>query len=420
MIDRGRALTLAVLGLVLALAYGIWYAYSVFMVVLLQEFGWSRSVLAGAFSVFTLVHGLANPLIGMLCDRVRPERIVTGGGLAFGLALWADSFISTPLELYLYFGVFTALTVAACGWVPAVIQVQRRFQDRLGFALGIVSSGVGIGMMLVVPLCQVLIENLGWRMAFRVLGVTCAAIIVPSALYLLRTGTARVAALAAAGSQKASAAPSNPRPGTRSITLSEAARAAPFWLIMSASFFGSLSSQTLHVHQVAFLVDHGIAAMIAASVVGVVGGASVVGKIGGGWLSDRIDREIVYVGGMTVMVSSVAALLLVGAMPTHWGPYGYAVLLGLGYSVTAALTPALSADRFSGEHFGSFVGAVMFASALGSAIGPWLAGWQFDLTGSYSTPFLFAAVSAGIAAGAVWVARRLRIEALAEIRPIGR
>lgn len=409
MIDRGRALTLAVLGLVLALAYGIWYAYGVFMVVLLQEFGWSRSVLAGAFSVFTLVHGLANPLIGMLCDRVRPERLVAGGGLAFGVALWVDSYISTPLELYLCFGVFTALTVASCGWVPAVIQVQRRFQDRLGFALGIVSSGVGIGMMLVVPLCQLLIETLGWRMAFRVLGVICAAIIVPSALYLVRTGTARVAA-AAAASQKAPAAV---RPGTQSVTISEAARAAPFWLVMSASFFGSLSSQTLHVHQVAFLVDHGIAAMIAASVVGVVGGASVVGKIGGGWLSDRIDREIVYAGGMTVMVASVAALVLVGAMPTHWGPYGYAVLLGLGYSATAALTPALAADRFSGEHFGSFVGAVMLASALGSAIGPWLAGWQFDLTGSYSMPFLFAAICAGIAAGAVWVARRLRIEASA-------
>ena len=415
MIDRGRALTLAVLGLVLALAYGIWYAYSVFMVVLLQEFGWSRSVLAGAFSVFTLVHGLANPLIGMLCDRVRPERIVTGGGLAFGIALWADSYISTPLELYLCFGVFTAMTVAACGWVPAVIQVQRRFQDRLGFALGIVSSGVGMGMMLVVPLCQVLIETLGWRVAFRVLGVTCAAIIVPSALYLVLTGSARVAALAADASQKA---PGAARPGTRSITISEAARAAPFWLIMSASFFGSLSSQTLHVHQVAFLVDHGIAAMIAASVVGVVGGASVVGKIGGGWLSDRVDREFVYAGGMTVMVASIAALVLVGAFPTRWGPYGYAVLLGLGYSVTAALTPALSADRFSGEHFGSFVGAVMFASALGSAIGPWLAGWQFDLSGSYSTPFLFSAASASIAGSAVWVARRLRLQASAATVPV--
>jgi len=296
------------------------------------------------------------------------------------------------------------VAVAACGWVPAVIQVQRRFQDRLGLALGIVSAGVGIGMMLVVPLCQALIEAMGWRMAFRVLGVICAAIIVPFSLFLVSAGAPRFAS-----PSTYSAA----RPGARSVTLLEAARSAPFWLIVTAYFFGSLSTQTLHVHQVAFLVDHGIAAMVAAAVVGVVGGASVIGKIGGGWLSDRIDREFVYAGGIFVMVTSIAVLMLVGETPTPWGPYAYAVLLGLGYSVTAALTPALSADRFSGEHFGSIVGAGMFASALGSAAGPWLAGWQFDVTGSYAVPFLVAAVCACIAGGAVWAARRLRIEELA-------
>jgi len=406
MIDRSRALSLAALGLVLALAYGIWYAYSVFMVVLLQEFGWSRSLLAGAFSVFTLVHGIANPLVGMLCDRVRPGRLMAGGGLALGIALWIDSYISTPLELYLLLGVLTAVAVASCGWVPAVIEVQRRFQDRLGLALGIVSAGVGIGMILVVPLSQWLIDELGWRTAFRALGVLFAAIIVPCALFLARSGTLRVVA-----SPKAVGAslPST-RPGARSARLSEAARAAPFWLIMAAYFFGSLSSQTLHVHQVAFLVDHGIAAMVAAAMVGVVGAASVVGKIGGGWLSDRIDREFVYVGGIVIMIVGIGALMLVGANPSAWGPYGYAVLFGMGYSVTAALTPALSADRFSGEHFGSIVGAGMFCSALGSALGPWLAGWQFDLTGSYTLPFLVAAVCAGIAGGAIWLARRLRLE----------
>lgn len=415
MIDRSRALSLAALGLILALAYGIWYAYGVFMVVLLKEFGWSRSLLAGAFSVFTLVHGISNPLIGMLCDRMRPERIVAFGGVMLGIVLWADSYISTPHDLYLYFGLCTAVAVASCGWVPAVIQVQRRFHDRLGFALGIVSAGVGLGMMLVVPVCQLLIESVGWRMAFRVLGVICVVVIVPAALYLGRSGQGRAAAPAAgrpAPSSPKSARPARSAP--RSIRITEAMRAAPFWLIMIAYFFGSLSTQTMHVHQVAFLVDHGIAALIAASVVGVVGGASIIGKIGGGWLSDQIDREVVYVAGIVIMIASVGSLLLVGTHPTHWGPYAYAVLLGLGYSVTAALTPALSADRFSGEHFGSIVGAGMFSSAIGSAIGPWLAGWQFDLTGSYTLPFLVAAFCAGIAGAAIWMARRLRLQSLPE------
>lgn len=407
MSNHRRTLSLAALASVLALAYGIWYAYSVFMVTLLHEFGWSRSVLAGAFSVFTLVHGVANPLVGMLCDRVRPERLVAGGGVALGCTLWGNSYISTPWHLYLFFGVFTALAVAACGWVPAIIQVQRRFQDRIGLALGIVSSGVGVGMLLVVPLCQALIDAFGWRTAFRVLGLLCAGCIVPAALYLLLSSTAKAVPSAAAAAQA--------RPGAGSpasalhLTLTEAMRTAPFWLVMGTFFFGSVSSQTLHVHQVAYLVDHGLAAMFAASVVSVVGGASVAGKIGGGWLSDRIDRELVYAGGVGIMIASVGVLAALGAAPTAWGAFAYALLFGAGYSVTASLTPALTSDRFSGEHFGAIVGAGLLASALGAALGPWLAGLLFDLTGSYALAFALVAACGLIAGLAAWLARGLRI-----------
>ena len=99
-----RAITLGAIGMTLGLTYGVWYSYGVFLVALLKEFGWSRSVLAGAFSVFTLVHGLANPLIGSLCDRIGPRRIVIFGGAALGLALNFNSLIDSPGYLYLGFG----------------------------------------------------------------------------------------------------------------------------------------------------------------------------------------------------------------------------------------------------------------------------------------------------------------------------
>lgn len=73
---------------------------------------------------------------------------MTAGGVALGLALWADSYIASPWQLYLCFGVFTAIAVAAAGSIPAIVQVQRDFQDKLGLALGIVSAGVGVGMLM--------------------------------------------------------------------------------------------------------------------------------------------------------------------------------------------------------------------------------------------------------------------------------
>jgi MFS family permease len=402
-----RYLVLGILAFSLALAYGIWYAYSVILVALLREYGWSRSVLAGAFSLFTVVHGLANPLVGRLCDRFRPLALMAAGGALVGAALWACSTLASPLQLYLLFGVCTALSVCIAGWTPALVQVQRDFPDRLGLALGIVSSGVGVGMLLVVPLAQFLIDAYGWRSAFRVLGTLCAAWIVPSSLYLLRRPAARRAASPAPG------AAGRLPPAT---SLDEVLHGQAFWLMLAVFFLGNFCSQTLHVHQVAYLVDLGVPAIVGASVVGVVGVASIVGKTGGGWLSDRIERELIFLAGIVVMLAAVAALAAMSAAPARWAIYGYAVLLGLGYSVTAALVPAMVSDRFSGPHFGTIVGMGLLSSALGSATGPWLAGFLFDRTGSYAIAFPLAGAG-GLAAGiAVWRARALRLRSLSRNR----
>lgn len=195
-------------------------------------------------------------------------------------------------------------------------------------------------------------------------------------------------------------------------------RTEPFWLLMAMFFFGNVASQTLHVHQVAYLVDQGLAAIAAALVVGVVGLASIVGKTGGGWLSDRVEREVVYVAGIAILVASAFALLAISGTPndppSRWAAYGYAVLLGVGYSVTAAITPVIVSDRFSGPHFGAIVGVGLMGTAAGSAIGPWMAGRLYDLTASYAIPFAIAAGCGALAGAAAWRARALR---KIEVRP---
>lgn len=410
-----RSLALGVIAVTLALAYGIWYAYSVVLVALLQEYGWSRSLLAGAFSVFTLVHGGVNPVVGALCDRLRPPGLMAAGGAALGLALWADSFITAPWQLYLFFGVFTAIAVAAAGWIPALVQVQRDFEDRLGLALGIVSAGVGLGMLVVVPVVQLLIEAYGWRTAFRMLGAACALWIVPSSLWLLRLPRQ----VRGIPQGQTPLKKDQEKPGAEPAILAQAVRGVPFWLMFSAFFFGNICAQMLHVHQVAYLVDQGVSAMVAASVAAAVGGASIAGKIGGGWLSDRFEREFVYLGGITIMVGSLAMLAVIATplgapagVPALWAIFGYAVLFGVGYSGTASLIPAMVSDRFGGTHFGAIVGVGLMGGALGSALGPWLAGYLFDRTGSYMPAFAIAAGCGVVAGAAGWHARVLRVRAL--------
>ncbi|MEM7540444.1 MAG: MFS transporter [Pseudomonadota bacterium] len=415
--DHSRFVNLALIATILGLVYGIWYAYSVFLVSFLNEFGWSRSVIAGAFSTCAIVHGFANPAIGMLCDRIFPPLIIALGGVGIGFSLFAMSYMSTPLELYLSFGVVTAICIAACGWTPSVILVERRYHQRLGFALGIVSSGIGVGMLVVVPACQLLIDEYGWRFAYRALAIACAACIVPAALVLARDkgfaprarhkNTIEALAEEAADSEPLSVGEADDVP--RSITVKEATRTRPFWLMVAVFFFGGFASQTLHVHQVAFLVDHGISALIGSSVVATVGVASIVGKTGGGWLADRFERERVFVSGVSIMVLSVGVILLAGHTASIPLAYLFAVMLGIGYSATASIAPAMVSDRFRGENFGVILGVGLFGASIGTASGPWLAGLIFDLTGSYTIPFLAAALSGCLGMTAGWYARKLRL-----------
>jgi MFS family permease len=390
-------LALAVTVVTLALAYGVWYAYSVFLVALLREFGWSRSVLAGAFSIFTLVSGGAGPVLGALADRFGPRRLILIGGVLLAGSLWADSLVTRAWHLYLTFGLLTAVGVATAGWTPAVVMVQRQWRARLGLALGIAGSGVGLGIFLIVPLCQALIDGFGWRWAFRALAVLSALWILPATYLAIRDAPPPPREPAPRSGD------GNPATGEHSL---ERALANPsFRLIGLAVFLGSICSQTLHVHQAAFLVDHGLPAMTAASVISVVGASSILGKTGGGWISDHLSRELVYALGMIAMIFGVGVLWLVALAPSAWLALGYAVLFGVGYSVTAFIVPAMMSDRFRGPHFGSIFGATQVASALGSALGAWLAGRIFDATGSYAIAFMLAAAAAAVAAMSVWAGR---------------
>lgn len=389
----------------LGLVYGVWYAYSVFLVALLREFGWSRSVLAGAFSLFTLVHGGIGLPLGWLADRVGPRRLIVVGAAGLGAALVLDGAIDRPWQLYLTFGLMTALGVAAAGWVPAVMLVQRAFPHRIGTALGFTSAGVGFGIFLVVPICQWLIDQVGWRWAFRITGLAIAAWVIPATLWLVRDAPARAPGPAPAPTPPPVARAGGARP---ELTLGAAMHTLPFWLFATLQACVSFANQMLLVHQVAYLVDHGIPSLMAASVVSVIGITSVCGKIGGGWVSDFMDRRVTYTVGTTFTAASIGALGLLALHPTPGWAYLYAVLIGIGYSIPAAITPAVLNDVFRGRHFGAIFGSFQVTGALGGAAGPWVAGRVFDVTGSYAPAFIAAVIAAGVATAALWGTRRRR------------
>ncbi|MBV1930864.1 MAG: MFS transporter, partial [Porticoccaceae bacterium] len=187
---RSGGLVVGTLFITLGLLYGIWYSYSVFLLALIEDFGWSRSVTSGAMSVFIVTHGLFGPFAGRLVEKFGPTRLMMIGSLVMAVGLLLTSQINQWWQLYISFGVISAIGLGACGWVPSVILSERWFPHKVGTALGIVTAGIGVGIFTVVPFTNYLIETVQWRAAFQVLAATVVFLIWPAAFFILRLPTA--------------------------------------------------------------------------------------------------------------------------------------------------------------------------------------------------------------------------------------
>jgi MFS family permease len=399
----------------LGITYTVWYSFSVFYVALLQEFGWGRAVSAGVFSLHVVFGGLAGILTGSLVDRFGPTKVVSAGALVMVAGLVACSQMTDLGQFYLYYGIICAAGIGGTGWVPCVTMISRWFSLRLGTAIGIASSGIGVGILVMVPVSQMMIGQFGWRTAYLVLagimfvGILPMSLLVmrgnPAELGLLRDG--RAASPIGEDSLRGAAEAQRARivdhkwAGTP-WTVGIATRTRRYWMLFLTMALANVTTQMIMVHQVAFLVDGGFDKMLAASIVGLVGMFSIISKASWGWVSDRLGREITWSLGLSNTVIAIALLVSTRYLSVPVVVYFYSLFFAFGYGATAPLTPAVSADLFAGRRFGSIYGTLGVANGLGSAIGSWLAGYIFDVTGSYLPAFAVGGAAAIASIAAMW------------------
>lgn len=403
-------LVVAVAFITLALIYVVWYGFSVFFVALIEDFGWSRASAAGAFSVFVMVSGLGGIVTGALTDRFGPEKILPLGAAIIAVGFIACGQMSELWQFYLFYSGVAAIGVATAGWVPCVATVNRWFSARLGTALGLTSAGVAAGILVMVPLAQYLISTVGWRHAYLVLAVAIFVGVGPLSWLVMRDRPESL------GLRKDGVAPSDasthaaylhPQVVDRAWastdwTLVSASRTGRFWLLFLMMTLANVFIQMVFVHQVAFLVDGGYDKMVAASIVGLIGFVSMLAKVGWGWASDRLGREVSWTLGSVSLLVSIVLLIMTRLAPFPLAIYLFSFTFAIGYGAVAPLMPAISADLFAGRNFGAIYGALGVANGVGSAFGAWLAGYIFDLTGSYIIAFFLAMVLSVVCMASVW------------------
>jgi len=392
----------------LALVYGVWYAFSVFFVALLKEFGWSRSVGAGAFSICVIMSSIISPLVGGMVYSIGPKKVIVLGSLILGVGLALCSLMQTWWQFYLFFSCLAGAGIGAAGWVPNIMIIQDWFKEKRGLATGIISSGIGIGILVCVPFVQYLIIQWGWRMAYLVLALLIPLIIITMAIVFLKKPpqAAQSPPMEVGISRALIKDPLvvNEEWVSRSWSVRQALHTKQFWLLGISFFLGNLIIQSIFTHQVAFFVDHGMEALSASYIVGLIGIMSLGGKILWGGLSDRIGREITYTTGIACSMLSMIFLILftVFLLPTMM--YFFSLFFALGYAVTATHPPLITADIFGGQAFGRIFGSFMIFIGIGGAFGAWFTGFIFDLTGSYVPAFVVLILCALFAGFNIWPA----------------
>lgn len=397
----------------LALVIGTWYSFTVYFVAMLKEFGWSRANLAGSFALNSMIISFLSPLVGYLTDRHGPRKIMPVGIVILSIGLIASSRINSLLQLYLIYGVISALGFTFLGYVSHSTILTNWFVKKRGTAMGVAFGGIGAGMLFMVPISQFLIDHFGWRSAYILNALIILAIVGPLVLIfqrlkpedkgLLPDGDSRTLGSASARSKFTEGRVRDVHWTSTEWTLGKAIKTYRFWFCFLMLVSGAFAMQSVLVHQVVYFVDIGYTSIFGASMVGIVGVSRSVGQILWGTISDRIGRELAYTHSSILALFAIMFLFYSSKVSFSFAPYIFAVLFGLGTAALGVLPTAISADVFQSKNFGSIFGVIDIGFGLGASLGPWLSGLIFDFTGSYHIAFILAFFSFILSSVCCWI-----------------
>ena len=379
---------------------GLVETFTVFLLPLASEFGWRRGALTGAYSLALLAAGLGAPVAGILFDRLGPRWLYLAGLLAAGLGIGLAGFAESLWQFYVCLGLFVGGAGAALGNVPNAALLSRWFTRRLGFAIGLVYSSMGVGTLLMVPYAQLLIDSVGWRVAYHVLGATVLGLLP----VLLVAPWRRIAA----GHPAMQTAPS-PR-GTVDFpgqTLSTAVRRLPFWSLVWVFCGTGIGMFSVIVQLVAYLIEIGFAPLKAASAYGFTGMLTPIGMIGFGWIADRIDRRVAVGSSYLLTVLAYVGFLNLSSNPSDILLGLSMFALGLSMGSRGPVVSMVASRLFHGPNFGSIFGMIVMGGGIGSATGAFLGGVLHDWTGGYTAGLYFGIVVVVLGGLPFWVVPEL-------------
>jgi len=339
------------------------WSLGVFFKPLESEFGWSRTLISSGYTIYLIGDAISVLISGRLVDRFNPRPILLAAAVLVGLGISLCSQVQSINQLR-FFLLIAGLGVGALWSVPNTITV-RWFHNRpkAGLALSIIISGIGAGALCFAPIINHLILTYHLRNAYLITG----------ALFFTLIALASIIA-------------------TELKEISPGETAPPVWtsgkVLATSTFVGivfftcmhDIAFQILTVHLIPFATDAAISMTAAASAVGLMGGFSIPGRLISGFLSARLGWQRIL---FLAFFAGVLSLLLLVLLKNTWMLYLFVFCYGFFHGIRVPALVGILGDFFGMQSLGKIIGVVFFSAILVGSLGPYLAGFIFDTTGSY-------------------------------------
>ncbi|MBV8718331.1 MAG: MFS transporter [Chloroflexi bacterium] len=378
------------LGVTETISWGVlYYAFTVYLAPMERELGWSRGAMTGAFSLASLLGGVAAIPVGRWLDRHGPRLLMTVGSvIATCLVLaWANT-SSLPM-LYAVWAAI-GLTMSATLYDPAFATANRWFDRHRVQALTVITLMAGFASTIFIPLAGALVQQQGWRQSLITLAIILGVGTIPAHALLLRKGPERTTSAA----------------GTTNV--SEAIRSKEFWWLTTAFWLTSLTTVAIGVHLLPYLQDRGYDATFAATLTGSIGAMQVLARLALTPFGNRISPRTLGIGILALQPISIAILLVIKSTP---GVLVFVALFGAQRGLATLVRPALIADLYGVARYASIAGVLQFALSLAQAAAPFGAGAAYDGLHSYEPIFWGLVVISAVAVVALLPARRQAAQA---------
>ena len=379
------------------------YGFTIFFNPIRYTFGWTAAVTSVAFVFQRLETGTLGLIAGILVDRLGPRKLMLAGWGLVGLGFILMSRINSLWEFYatfliiaagLSFGSFIVTNTAVANWF-----IKKRSRAITLMYVGFGTSG------LLVPLLAWLISRFDWRETLTMVGIGLWILVLPLCLVMrnkpsqygyLPDGETRVEVPEPVDGPDTQSLGEIGGSGLISPVASFTARAAlktrAFWLLGFAFFCQHFGQSAVMVHIVPYLESEQIPTAIAATAVTGMTLCSLIGRLGFGLLGDFVTKRYLIAIALCLQVVGLSLFSLIGAQTT-WLIIPFLLIYAPGYGGPIPLRPAIQADYFGMRSFGTIMGLMSVVSQMAGLISPVLAGWIFDVTGSYDLAWrLFALV----------------------------